>query len=79
MMMYKVIKYFTDLQDHNYAYNVGDIFPRDGLVVSEVRLKELSGSRNKQGVPLIEEVKPDDVPEEVKKPAARKRSKKTAE
>lgn len=74
-MMYKVIKYFTDLQDNNFAYNVGDIFPHDGLVVSEERLKELSGSRNKQGVPLIEEVEP----EEVKKPAAKKRTKKTAE
>lgn len=51
--MYEVIHYFTDLQDNEYSYNVGDIFPRDGLTVSEERLKELSGSNNKQHKPLI--------------------------
>lgn len=51
--MYEVIHYFTDLQDNEYPYNVGDIFPRDGLTVSEERLKELSGSNNKQHKPLI--------------------------
>lgn len=55
--MYKVISYFTDLQDFNHPYKVGDIFPRLGMNVSEKRLKELSGSNNKQGKPLIEEVK----------------------
>ena len=51
--MYEVIHYFTDLQDNEYPYNVGDVFPRDGLTVSEERLKELSGSNNKQHKPLI--------------------------
>lgn len=51
--MYEVIHYFTDLQDNEYPYNVGDIFPRDGLTVSEERLKELSGNNNKQRKPLI--------------------------
>ena len=51
--MYKVISYFTDLQDHNHPYNVGDIFPRNGLKVSEERLKELSSNKNKQNKPLI--------------------------
>lgn len=51
--MYKVIHFFTDLQDFNHPYNVGDIFPRDGLKVSEARLRELSGSNNKQHKPLI--------------------------
>lgn len=51
--MYEVIHYFTDLQDNEYPYNVGDIFPRDGLTVSDERLKELSGSNNKQHKPLI--------------------------
>ena len=55
--MYKVIKYFTDLQDGHYAYNVGDTYPRKGLNPSEERIAELSGSDNKQGVPLIKEVK----------------------
>lgn len=60
--MYKVIKRFHDLQDARktksgtvyHEYNVGDVFPHDGMEVSEERLAELSGSDNKQGVPLIE-------------------------
>lgn len=59
--MYKVICYFTDLQDGEYPYNVGDVFPRDGLTVSEERLKELSSSNNKQHKPLIKFVE-DDLP-----------------
>ena len=55
--MYKVIKYFTDLQDKEHPYHPGDTFPRDGVQVSAERLKELSGKDNKQGTPLIEEVK----------------------
>lgn len=51
--MYKVIKYFTDLQDNSHPYNVGDTFPRKGVKVDESRIAELSGSDNKQGVPLI--------------------------
>lgn len=51
--MYEVIHFFTDLQDFNHPYNVGDIFPRNGLKVSEERLKELSGANNRQGKPLI--------------------------
>jgi len=54
--MYKVIKYFTDLQDHDHPYNVGDEFPRRGMEVSAERLAELSGSDNRQHAPLIEKV-----------------------
>ena len=54
--MYKVIKYFTDLQDNNYAYYVGDTFPRNGVEVGSERVAELSSDKNLQGVPLIEEV-----------------------
>lgn len=54
--MYRVIEYFTDLKDGNHPYSVGDTFPRDGLKVTESRLKELAGSKNKRGLPLIEEV-----------------------
>lgn len=51
--MYKVIHFFTDLHDNDHPYNVGDIFPREGIKVTEGRLKELAGSENKQGTPLI--------------------------
>lgn len=54
--MYKVVKYFTDLQDNSHAYNVGDIFPRNGLEVSEQRFKELSTTQNKRKTILIKEV-----------------------
>lgn len=51
--MYKVIKYFTDLQDDNHPYNVGDDYPREGLEVTKERIAELSSSNNKRGEPLI--------------------------
>ncbi len=54
--MYEVIHFFTDLQDNSYAYNVGDEFPRIGFAVNEARFKELMGSENKQGIPLIKYV-----------------------
>lgn len=56
-MKYEVIHFFTDLLDNEHAYNVGDSFPRKGVEVTEERLKELSGPNNKQGTPLIKEVK----------------------
>ena len=55
-MSYKVIHYFTDLQDFNHPYKVGDTFPRLGLKVSNERLEELASDKNKQGKPLIEKV-----------------------
>ena len=54
--MYKVIKSFTDLQDNNYAYSVGDTFPRNGVEVGAERIAELASDKNRRGVPLIEEV-----------------------
>lgn len=82
--MYVTIAYFTDLQDEGHPYQVGDIYPRKGLRPSPERFAELSGCANRRGLPLIEEVKveemeqPADAPK-VKKPAAKKISaKKTA-
>lgn len=54
--MYKVIKYFTDMQDNDYPYNVGDTYPRKGFEVLPTRIKELASKKNRQGEPLIEEV-----------------------
>ena len=54
--MYRVIKYFTDLQDNDHEYNVGDIYPHNKKNVSASRIKELSTDKNRRGVPLIEKV-----------------------
>lgn len=54
--MYKVIKSFTDLQDNNYAYYVGDTFPHNGVEVDTERIAELASDKNRLGVPLIEEI-----------------------
>lgn len=82
--MYKVIKLFADLEDKNHVYNPGDVYPREGLKVTDERIKELSGSENKRGEPLIELI--EDVPaEDEETPAepedkpAKKTTKKTAE
>lgn len=54
--MYKVIESFTDLQDNNYVYYVGDTFPRNGVEVGAERIAELASDKNRLGVPLIERV-----------------------
>ena len=54
--MYRVIKSFTDLQDNNYAYYVGDTFPHNGVEVVAERIAELASDKNRLGVPLIEDV-----------------------
>ena len=62
--MYKVIKHFTDMQDNNFAYQVGDEYPRKGMSVLPSRIKELATDKNRQGVPLIEEIpEVEEVPE----------------
>ena len=55
--MFRVIRYFTDMQDGGRPYSVGETFPREGLTVSANRITELSTNANLQGVPLIEEVR----------------------
>ena len=54
--MYKVIKHFTDMQDGNFAYEIGDTFPRKNFSVLPSRIKELASDKNRQGCPLIEEI-----------------------
>lgn len=72
--MYKVIKSFTDLQDNNYKYDVGDTYPRKGLNVLQSRINELASHKNKQKTPLIEEI-PEKVEEPKKKKSAEKADK----
>lgn len=85
-MSYKVISPFTDLQDGNYAYSVGDIFPREGVaMVSDRRIAELASADNKQGRPLISngkgivEVPKVEVAEEKEAPKATPQTDMTAE
>lgn len=58
--MFRVIKHFTDMQDNNYAYDPKDparnTYPRKGLNVLQSRINELASNKNRQGVPLIEEI-----------------------
>lgn len=61
-MKYKVLRFFNDLQDDNYYYETGSVYPRDGLDPSQNRIDELASAENKQGIPLIEEIKATEQP-----------------
>lgn len=73
--MYKVIRYFEDIQDAMHPYNIGDTFPREGMSVSADRLAELSTDRNLQRTPLIEFVPESTVPDAKPVKKARRRKK----
>ena len=77
--MYKVLHHFTDMQDHDYPYCEGDIFPRKGLKVSVTRLNELASGDNRRGKPLIRYIEDEVEPKEKKPKKAAARSKETAE
>lgn len=67
--MYKVVKAFADLQDDNFAYKEGDIYPRKGFDVLPSRIKELATTANRRGIALIKEIGDE--------PKAKKSTKKT--
>ena len=86
--MYKVTRFFHDLQDYTttkngtvyHAYDVGDTYPRRGYEPSEERIKELSGKDNIRGVTLIELVEEQEKPvEEQEKPEKSNKRKAKAE
>ena len=56
--MAKVIRSFFDLQDNNYEYKVGDIYPRKDYKPTKARVGELAGNKNKLGEALIEVEQP---------------------
>ena len=58
------------MQDNNFAYNVGDEFPRKNFSVLPSRINELASDKNRQKTPLIEEI-----PEAVEEPKKEKKSK----
>lgn len=68
MKKYITIVSFIDLQDGNHEYKVGDVFPHQGLTVSDERIDELATSKNRRRMPLIKKVKSDDVDGTVPKP-----------
>ena len=55
-MDYTVIKRFSDLQDGNHVYEVGDTYPRAGVSPLPARIAELAGNKNRQKTPLIKAV-----------------------
>ena len=58
------------MQDNNFAYQVGDEYPRKGMSVLPSRIKELATDKNRQGCPLIEEIpEVEEAPEKKTKPA----------
>lgn len=73
--MYKVVRYFTDLQDNDHEYFAGDEYPRNGLEVTPERIAELASADNKQGVVLIEEVEAE--PKAEQKPKKPRKKKET--
>lgn len=54
--MYRATEAFHDAQDRNHWYQKGDTYPQEGLHPSQERITELSGTKNRRGIPLIEEV-----------------------
>lgn len=54
--MFLVLTSFFDLQDKNYEYHEGDIFPRKGIKVSDQRIQELASDKNRRKKPLIQKV-----------------------
>lgn len=61
-MAYTVIHPFRDLQDKNKTfpdgrvYTVGEKYPATKKKVSDERINELTGNKNKIGKPVIKEV-----------------------
>lgn len=49
--MWFAVKLFTELQDKDHLCKEGDPFPKEGLEVSEERIKKPSSSNNHQGKP----------------------------
>lgn len=64
--MYRAIIDFNDLQDGEYCYRAGEVYPRPGLAVTPERIAELAGSDNRMGYPLIVADKPKRAPRKKK-------------
>lgn len=54
--MYIVVNKFKDLEDNEYLYGVGKVYPHEKKDISEERIKELTTKKNKLKKVLIKEV-----------------------
>lgn len=54
MTKYKVVRRFKDKDGH--IYDVGDVYPYEGVKVTKKRIAELAEGKNKYGKVYIEEV-----------------------
>lgn len=55
-MTFLVIAPFVDLEDGHHMYRKGDVYPREGLKVSEERIMQLLSNQNKARKSFIERV-----------------------
>ena len=62
--MYKVVLGFRDKEDGMRRYRPGDAYPRKGYEPDEVRIQELTSSKNRLGKPLIVKTEHDSVNDE---------------
>lgn len=54
--MYRVVVFFTDIEDGGHKYKEGDAYPREGLEVTPERIAALLSGDNLRKIPLIEEL-----------------------
>ena len=55
--MYIVVHPFHDIQDKDFIYLVGDVYPREGYTPEKSRIEQLTTCENALKMPLIEAVK----------------------
>lgn len=68
-MKYVVINAFTDLEDNEHIYSVGDKYPHDARNISEIsqeRLEQLTTTNNKRQRILIKEIETEEENSETK-------------
>ncbi len=65
MTKYEVLTDFVDLQDGNYVYRAGEIYPRAGTTPDKARIQQLAGKKNALETEVIREI-PEEKP--VRKP-----------
>lgn len=59
-MEYKVMNSFTDLEDNNTLYRVGEVYPKGDYKPTQKRIEELTEVHPKQKRIFIEEIESDD-------------------